>query len=150
MTQRLECRYPHLRSQLQHPRDQIQPHLIDLRKEHAQILGRVDVEIGLVFGKLADSRPGAFGGSTHNAEDFLKLVFVGGAGEEGAAGVHFGHDAAGGPDVDAGVVCAGAEEDVRGAVPEGDDLVGEGVNGDAEGAREAEVGELELALVVDE
>lgn len=108
------------------------------------------MEIGFVFGELADAGPGAFGGGAHDAEDLLELVFVGGSREEGAAGVHFGHDAAGGPDVDAGVVGAGAEEDVRGAVPEGDDLVGEGVDGDAKGAREAEVRELELAFVVDE
>jgi len=108
------------------------------------------VEIALVFGELADAGPGALAGRAHDAEDFLELVFVCGAREERAACVHFGHDTAGGPDVDAGVVGAGAEEDVRGAVPEGDDLVGEGVDGDAEGAGEAEVGEFELAFVVDE
>lgn len=75
------------------------------------------MEIRLVFGELADSGPGAFGGGTHYAKDLLELVFVCSAGEEGAAGVHFGHYAPGGPDVDAGVVGAGAEEDVGGAVP---------------------------------
>ncbi len=150
MPQRLERRDPHLRSQLQHPTDQIQADLIDLRQEHAQVLRGVDVEVGLVFGKLADAGPGAFRRRAHDAEDLLELVLVRGAGEEGAARVHFGHDAAGGPDVDAGVVGARAEEDVRGAVPEGDDFVGEGVDGDAEGAGEAEVGEFELAFVIDE
>ena len=100
------------------------------------------MEVGLVFRELADTRPGALRGRAHYAEDLLELVFIRGAGEEGAAGVHFCHDAAGGPDVDAGVVGAGAEEDVGGAVPEGDDFVGEGVDGDAEGAGEAEVGEF--------
>ena len=150
MPQRLERRDPHLRSQLQHATDEIQADLIDLRQEHAQVLRGVDVEVGLVFGELADAGPGAFRGRAHDAEDLLELVLVRGAGEEGAARVHFGHDAAGGPDVDAGVVGARAEEDIRGAVPEGDDFVGEGVDGDAEGAGEAEVGEFELAFVIDE
>ena len=108
------------------------------------------MEIGLVFWKLADADPGALGGRAHYAEDFLELVFVRGAGEEGPAGVHLCHDAASGPDVDAGVVGAGAEEDVRRAVPEGDDLVREGIYGDAERAGEAEVGEFQLTFVVDE
>lgn len=141
---------PHLRPQLQHPADQIQSHLIDLRQIHAQILRSVDVEIGLVFGELGDAGPRAFGGGAHDAEDFLELVFVGGAGEEGAAGVHFRHDAACGPDVYAGVVGAGAEEDVWGAVPERYHFVREGIDGNTEGSREAEVCEFELAFGVDE
>ena len=150
MPQRLQGSDPHLGSQLQHPGDQIQAHLIDLGQEHPQILRREDVKIGFVFRELGDSRPAALGRGAHYAEDLLELVFVGGAGEEGATGVHFRHDATRGPDVDAGVVGARAEEDVRGAVPEGDDLVAEGVDGDTEGARKAKVGEFELALVVDE
>ena len=61
---------------------------------------------GFVFGETADTRPRAFRRCTHETEDFLQLVFVGRAREEGTAGVHFSHDAASGPDVDAGVVCA--------------------------------------------
>ena len=78
------------------------------------------------------------------------MVFVCRAGKQGTSGVHFGHDAAGGPDVNAGVVGAGAEEDVWGAVPEGDYFVGEGVDWDAECSGKTEVCELELAFVVDE
>lgn len=59
-----------------------------------------------VFRERRDAGPGALRGGPHEPEDFLQLVFVRGAREEGAAGVHFGHDAAGGPDVDAGVVGA--------------------------------------------
>lgn len=105
---------------------------------------------GFIFGKGGDAGPGAFAGCAHEAEDFLKLVFVGSAGEKGATGVHFRHDAAGGPDVDAGIVGAGSEEDVRGAVPEGYDFIGEGVDWDPESSCETEIGEFELALVVDE
>jgi hypothetical protein len=78
------------------------------------------------------------------------LVFVGCAGEEGTSSVHLCHDATCRPDVNAGVVGAAAEEDVRGSIPEGYDLVGECVDGDSEGSGETEIGELELAFVVDE
>ena len=108
------------------------------------------MEVIFILGKLGNARPGALGGGAHETEDFLELVFVGCAGEERAAGVHFCHDASRGPDVDAGVVGAAAEEDVRGSVPEGDDFVGESVDRNAESAGETEVGEFELTFVIDE
>ena len=108
------------------------------------------MKVGFVFRKLRDAGPGALGWCAHYSEDFLKLVFVCGAGEEGPAGIHFCHYTPCRPDVDAGVVGAGAEEDVGGAVPEGNNLVGEGVDGDTEGAGEAKVGKFELAFVIDE
>ena len=150
MSQRVQRTDPHLRPQLQHTTDQIQTHGVDLRQEHAQVLRGVDVEITLVFRELGDSRPGALGGGAHDAEDLLQLVFVGGSREEGPSRVHLRHDAARGPDVDTGVVGAGAEEDVRGAVPQRDDLVGEGVDGDAERAGQTKIREFQLALDVDE
>ena len=108
------------------------------------------MEVGFVFRELGDAGPGALGWCAHYSEDLLKLVFVCGAGEERPAGVHFCHYAPCRPDVDASVVGAGAEEHIGGAVPEGDNFVGEGVNGDAKGAGEAKVGEFELAFVVDQ
>ena len=45
---------------------------------------------------------------------------------------------------------AAAEQDLGRAVPEGDDFVGVGAEGDAEGAGEAEVGEFQVAGAVDE
>ena len=108
------------------------------------------MKVGFVFRKLGDAGPGALGWCAHYTEDFLKLVLVCGAGKEGPAGVHFCHYAACRPDVDTGVVGAGAEEDVGSAVPEGDNFIGEGVDGDAEGAGEAKVGEFELAFIVNQ
>lgn len=80
----------------------------------------------------------------------MKLVFVCRTRKQGTSRVHFGHDAAGGPDVDAGVVGAGAEKDVWGAVPESNYFVGEGVDWNAKSSGQPEICELELALVVDE
>jgi hypothetical protein len=78
------------------------------------------------------------------------LVFVGRAGEEGTATVHLCYDAACGPDVNAGFVGAGSEEDVGGSVPEGDDFIGEGADRDSECSCETEICELKLPFVVDE
>jgi hypothetical protein len=78
------------------------------------------------------------------------LVFVRRSGEERSPGVHLGHDAARGPDIDACVISPTAEQDVRGAVPQSDDLIREGVDGDAERTRETKVGQLQLSPVVDE
>lgn len=108
------------------------------------------MEVGFVFRELRDAWPGAFGRRSHQPEDLLELVFVGGAGEEWAARVHLRHDAPRGPDVDAGVVGATAEQDIGGTVPKGDHLVGKGVDWNTKGTREPEISELKLALVVDE
>ena len=150
MLQRIMGTDPQLGAELQHSLQQIDTAGIDLREDLTEILGSVHLEVLLVFGELRDSGPGALRGRAHDAEDAHQLVFVGSAGEERAAAVHLGHDATSGPDVDAGVVGAGTEEDVWGAVPQRHDFVGEGVDRDAEGSGETEIGELELAFVVDE
>jgi hypothetical protein len=150
MLQRIMSTDSQLGSQLQHPLQQINAAGINLWEDLPQVLCSIHLEVLLVFRELGDAGPGAFRWSTHDAEYADKLVFVGSAGEEGAAGVHFCHDAASGPDVDAGVVGAGAKEDIRGAVPEGYDFVREGVNGDSEGSGETEIRQLELSFEVDE
>ena len=121
---------------------------VDLWEDDAEILCSVHLEVLLVLSVLRDTRPGALRWCAHNAEDAYELVFVCCAGEEGAACVHLCHDAAGGPDVDASVVGAGAEEDVWGSVPERYDFIGEGVDWNAKSTSETEVSKLEHALVV--
>ena len=140
----------HLGPELQHPAQEVQSHLINLRQDHAQVLRGIDVKIRFVFWELGDAGPGALRGRTHQSEDFLELIFIRGAGEEWTACVHFRHDATSGPDINARVVGAAAKQDVRGAVPEGNDFVGEGVDGDAKRTSETKIGEFELAFVIDE
>lgn len=150
MIERLLRRTAHLRPQLQHLSQQLHTHAVDDRENLPQLLRRVDGPGGLIFRERANPRPRAFGGRAHEPEDFEQLVLVRRAREEWSTREHLRHDAPGAPDVDAGVVGTGAEEDVGRAVPQCHDFVAEGVDGDAEGAREAEIGEFELALVVDE
>lgn len=80
----------------------------------------------------------------------MHLILVGCAGEEGSARVHLGHDASGGPNIDARVVGPAAKQNIGRTVPQGDDFVGKGINRDAKGTGKTEVGQLQLAAVVDE
>lgn len=150
MHERLVGAGAHLRPKLQHAAQQVETHLVDLRENHAQVLRGIDMKVGLVFRELGDAWPGALRGGAHQPEDLLQLVLISRTGEQRAARVHFCHNTAGGPDVDAGVIGTAAEQDVWGAVPKGDHFVGEGVYGDAEGAGEAKIGQFQLALVVDQ
>ena len=71
MRQRIYCTNPHLRPQLQHPTQQIQTHLVNLRENHSQVLGGIDMEVRLVLWELTDAWPRAFGGRAHESEDLL-------------------------------------------------------------------------------
>ena len=142
MIQRVLGTNPQFRPQGQHLPQQIQAQRIDEREDSGEGLRREIVEVGLIFGELRDAGPRSLGRGAHQPEDLLQLVVVGRAGEKGPARVHLGHDAARAPDVDAGVVRAAAEQDVRCAVPQRDHFVTERVDGDAEGAGEAEICQL--------
>ena len=107
------------------------------------------MKIGFIFRKLGDTGPRTLRGRAHKSEDLLELVLIGGSREEGAASIHFSHYAACRPNVDARAVGARSKKNVRGAVPEGHDLIGERIHWNAKGAGETEVGKFELSLVVD-
>lgn len=139
-----------LGAQLQHVLEEFNSGWVDLRQNIGEGLRRVHLPVGLVLGILRQTGPGPLGRRAHDAEDADELVLVGRSGEQGSACVHLGHDAPGRPDVDAGVVRPASEEDVGGAVPERHDLVAEGVDGNAKGAGEAEIAELELSLAVNQ
>ena len=100
------------------------------------------------IGATVTSSPSFFGQQNflifyNHLEDEMQLVLDGRAGEERPAGGHLVENAADAPHVDGGGVLRGAEEDVRGPVPEGDHLVGVRLRRDGLGAGEAEVGKLE-------
>jgi hypothetical protein len=91
--------------------------------------------------------------------DLLELLLVGVALEDRPLGEHLAQDAADAPDVDRGPVFAEAEKELRRPVPAGDDHVGVlwraglvvGSREAAEDrAREAKVGNLKHARIVDE
>ena len=78
------------------------------------------------------------------------MVFIRRSRKERAAAVHLRHDTAGRPDVDAGIVGSASQQDIGGSIPERDDFVGKGVDGDAKGSSQTKVRELELAFILDE
>jgi len=85
---------------------------------------------------------------SNSPEDLEDLINLRITGEEGLPRAHFSENAPHRPHVNAGRILTTAEQDLRGAVPEGDDLVGVGAKGDAEGAGETEIGELEVSILV--
>jgi len=150
MVESISGRDAQLGTQLEHAGEQLDADGIDLGQDGAERLGGIHLPGGLVFREVRDARPSAFCGSAHDAEDALQLVFVSGTREQRASREHLGHDAAGRPDVDTGVVGAAAEQHVGSAIPKGDDLVRKGVDRDAERTGKTEVTKLQLALFVDE
>ena len=63
---------------------------------------------------------------------------------------HLCEDATNGPDVDRTGVLGGAQQDLRGPIPQGHDLVGVDADGNSEGARKAKVGDLDGSILVDQ
>ena len=87
----------------------------------------------------------------HNSpEDLEDLVNLRVTREEGLSCAHLGKDATDGPHVDASRVLTSTQENLGGSVPQGDDLVGVCAQRNTKGAGKTEIGELEVALLVDE
>lgn len=97
-----------------------------------------------------DTRPVGFGRSAQNAEDFENLVDLGVTREKRLAGSHLGEDAANGPHVNTSGVLAATEQNFGRAVPESDDLVGVSAERNTKGASQTKIGQLQVALLVDE
>ena len=110
---------------------------------------RGHVERGEV-GVGADAGQRVVGGRAEELEDEIELVVDLGAGKERLAADHLVEDAADAPHVDVRRVVGGAEEHVGRPVPQSDHLVRVGLGGYGLGARQPEVGELELAARIDE
>lgn len=104
----------------------------------------------LVVGERADTGPRLLSRRTQLTEDAKQLIDLGVAREERLLGDHLDEDARDRPDVDRSRVLATAEENLGSAVPESDDLVGEGANRQAERAGQTEVGQLQGALAIDQ
>ena len=86
----------------------------------------------------------------NSPEDLEDLINLRVAWEQGLSCAHLGEDAADRPHVYSGRVLAASKENLGSAVPQSDDFVGVRTQGNAESTREAEVGELEVAVTVDE
>lgn len=139
-----------LRSELQHLLQQVDARRIDHGQDLTEVLGGVHLEVWLVLGELGDAGPCPLGRGAHDPEDARDLVLVGRAREQWPARVHLRHDAASGPDVYACVVCPASQQDVGSAIPQRDNLVGEGVDRDTKSSRQTEITKFQLSLAVDQ
>ena len=82
-------------------------------------------------------------------EDLEDLVNFRVTSEQRLARAHFSEDAANGPHINTGRVLATTEQNLRGAVPQRNDLVGVGAEGHTKGSRESEISKLEVTVAVD-
>lgn len=89
-------------------------------------------------------------GSQCSPEDLEDLVNLRVAREERLSCAHLGKDATNGPHVNASRVLASTQENLGGSVPQSDDLVGVCAQRNTKGAGKTEIGELEVALLVNE
>ena len=107
-------------------------------------------EAALEVGEGRDTRPVGFGRSAQNAEDLEDLVDLGVTREKRLTGSHLGEDAANGPHVNTSGVLAATEQNFGRTVPESDDLVGVSAERNTKGASQTKIGQLQVALLVDE
>ena len=100
-----------------HPALVLLPELPLLRFVDGNLPGADELEV-------AESLPVLLGRRPDHVEDEAELLHLRLAREEGPAQDELGQDAARRPDVDGAAVARFAEQELRGTVPEGDDLVG--------------------------
>ena len=98
----------------------------------------------------SDTRPLRLRRRAQDSEDLENLVNLAVSREQWLARRHLREDAPDTPHVDSRAVLAATKQDLGRTVPECDDFVGVSAERDAEGAGETEVGELEVAFLVDE
>lgn len=103
-----------------------------------------------VLGQLGDAGPVVVGRGANGLANHLDLVELVVPREEGGAHDELGEDGADGPDVDGARVVPGAEEELGRAVPARDDVGGHVLVRVGEAARQAKVGELDVAVGGDE
>jgi len=94
--------------------------------------------------------PRLLGSRAHDLENLVDLIDLAIPREEWPLGHHLGHNGPHGPQVHGQRVSLGAQQDLRGAVPEGHHLVCEGTDGGHEGASQAEIRQFELSVTRDQ
>lgn len=130
--------------------EQGQAILVQVRAKCLRIVAVPLGESRLEVRVRSHTRPNLLGGRSQEAERLENLVNFRVAREKRLAGTHLGKDGSYGPHVDTSRVLATTKQDLGGAVPQGDDLVGVGAQGDTEGAGKTEIRQLEVTLAVDQ
>ena len=129
---------------------QIQPSAVQARHQLGQRpLGPLG-EGGLEVLEGSDARPNAVVRGTHGAEDAENLIDFRVTRPEGLLVHHLSKDGTHGPNINRGGVLAGAQQDLGGAVPQGDNLMGVSPQGHHESSGKAKISNLDNAFRVDQ
>lgn len=107
-------------------------------------------ERGFVVGQTLDAGPDLIAGRAESPEDTEDLVDLRVTGEQRATHRHLGKDTAYAPHVDGRAVVTRTEKDLWSPIPQRDHLMGVGSQWDTESAGQAEIGQLQVALLVDQ
>ena len=107
-------------------------------------------EAGLEIGIAGDAGPFVLSWSAQHAKDLENLVNLAVSGEQRLARGHLGENAAHAPHVDSSTVLTSPEQDLRSAIPEGDDFMGVGAKRNTKSAGETKVRKLQVAVPVNE
>jgi hypothetical protein len=126
---------------LKHLVQQVQPLFVEAYLVGKRLLWEHDVALR-EEGKFLHLRPLFFRGGASKLEDLLQLLLFIVAGKEGLVVYDLCEDTANRPYVDRGAVVLGAHQHVRRTVPQGDNLVREVFDGDAERTGQTEISEL--------
>lgn len=121
-----------------------EPHLVPVPPARRVLAGH-----GVLW-QPGDAGPVVFCRSADGLADHLDLVELVVAGHVRRAKDELCEDSADGPNVDGAAVVSGAEEQLRRAVPTGDDVGSHVAMGVGEAPRETEIGKLDLAVGGDE
>ena len=139
-----------LRSQLKHALQQVNTSWVNGVKDVAQILCGIHLKCRFVFRKLSDPRPSTFSRSPHDPKYANNLVFVRGSRKQRSSGIHFSHDTASRPNVNARIVCSTAEKNIRGTIPESHNFIGKSIDGNPKSTSKAKIAKFQDAFVIDE
>ena len=101
-------------------------------------------------GQFCEARPLVQVRGASDLKDLRQLVTVVYTSEKRLSVYDFSKDASDGPYIYRRGVVLGTKEDVRGTVPQSDDLVREVLHWDAKGASQTEISQFQKALAIDE
>ena len=133
-----------------HSLEEIQTSLVEAWNRFAQRLAGPLGEAVLVVWQLLYAWPHVVCWSAKSLEDLEDLIDFRVAGEQRVSHGHFGKDASDGPHVNGGAVVTRSKQNLGRTVPEGNHFVRVGAERDTESTSKTKIGELQVALFVDE
>jgi hypothetical protein len=127
-----------VRVALKHLVQEVKAFLIKRHKRAETLRGVLLLVLGLNW-QLLVARPVFLSGSASNLEDLLQLLTFVLTSEQGLPVYDLGENAAYTPNIDRSGVVLAAHQNIRGAIPQRDDFVGEVFHWNSKSARQTEI-----------